>query len=56
VLDWDGTAVENRHEDAAPVRERFERLLQLGVRIVITTGTHFGNIHQHGEDTPEIRD
>jgi hypothetical protein len=44
VLDWDGTAVENRHEDATGVRERFTRLLRLGVRIVVMTGTNFGNI------------
>ena len=44
ILDWDGTAVENRHEDAGPVRTRFEHLLDLGVRIAVVTGTHFGNI------------
>lgn len=47
VLDWDGTAVDNRRQDASAVRERFVHLLQLGVRIVITTGTNFANIdHQ----------
>jgi len=44
VLDWDGTAVENRRQDAGPVRERFTDLLRMGVRIAITTGTNFGNI------------
>lgn len=44
VLDWDGTAVENRREDATPTRSRFERLLRLGVRLVVVTGTHFENI------------
>jgi len=44
VLDWDGTAVENRRENAGPARDRFVRLLQHGVQIVITTGTNFGNI------------
>jgi trehalose/maltose hydrolase-like predicted phosphorylase/hydroxymethylpyrimidine pyrophosphatase-like HAD family hydrolase len=44
VLDWDGTAVENREEDVTVLRERFVRLLQLGVRIVITSGTHVENI------------
>lgn len=46
VLDWDGTAVANRREDASPLRDRFARLLQFGVRIVVTTGTHFENVDQ----------
>jgi hypothetical protein len=54
VLDWDGTAVENRQEDASPVRERLTCLLQFGVSIVITTGTHFGNID--GQLCEAIRD
>lgn len=44
AFDWDGTAVENRLEDATPVRERIQHLLGLDAYIVITTGTHFGNI------------
>jgi hypothetical protein len=44
AFDWDGTAVENRREDATLVRERIQHLLGLNVYIVITTGTHFGNI------------
>src|ERR1700730_4709249 len=46
ILDWDGTAVENRHADASAVRQRFEYLLNLGVRIAVVTGTNFGNINK----------
>jgi phosphoglycolate phosphatase-like HAD superfamily hydrolase len=44
VLDWDGTAVENRRADAGAVRDRFEQLLQLGMPIAVTTGTNFDNV------------
>lgn len=44
AFDWDGTAVVDRHEDAAPTRELLERLLELDVLVVIVTGTNFGNI------------
>jgi trehalose/maltose hydrolase-like predicted phosphorylase len=44
VFDWDGTAVVDRREDAAPTRDLLERLLELDVLIVIVTGTNLGNI------------
>lgn len=44
VFDWDGTAVESRREDAAPLRGPIERLLRSEVLIVIVTGTNFRNI------------
>jgi kojibiose phosphorylase len=47
AFDWDGTAVMSRQEDAGPVRALIERLLDLGVAIVVITGTNFSNIdHQ----------
>ncbi len=44
AFDWDGTAVENRYVDAAPVARVLEELMKFGVYIVIITGTNFGNI------------
>src|SRR5262245_30437149 len=44
VFDWDGTAVEDRREDAAPTVQVVERLLELDVLVVIVTGTNFGNV------------
>jgi kojibiose phosphorylase len=44
VFDWDGTAVEDRREDATPTRDVVERLLELDVLVVVVTGTNFGNI------------
>ncbi|MCL5264464.1 MAG: glycoside hydrolase family 65 protein [Chloroflexi bacterium] len=44
AFDWDGTAVMSRLEDATPVRQRLEPLLQFGVQVVVITGTNFGNI------------
>jgi kojibiose phosphorylase len=44
ALDWDGTAVMSRREDAALVRDLMDRLLSQGVVIVIITGTNFANI------------
>jgi len=44
VLDWDGTAVVDRHEDASAVRAALERLLRAGVPVVIVTGTSAHNI------------
>ncbi len=44
AFDWDGTAVENRYVDAAPVAHVLEELMKFGVYIVIITGTNFGNI------------
>jgi hypothetical protein len=44
VFDWDGTAVMDRNEDASEVRLLLEVLLNLGVQIVVITGTNFGNV------------
>ncbi|MBI2863108.1 MAG: glycoside hydrolase family 65 protein [Chloroflexi bacterium] len=44
VFDWDGTAVPSRTADAIEVRRRLERLLELGILIVVITGTSFANI------------
>jgi kojibiose phosphorylase len=44
VFDWDGTAVADRREDATPIRNVLERLLDLDVLVVIVSGTNFGNI------------
>ncbi len=44
AFDWDGTAVASRSEDAARVRKAIERLLELGVYVVVITGTNFQNI------------
>jgi hypothetical protein len=39
AFDWDGTAVMSRREDATCVRISVEKLLRLGVSIVIVTAT-----------------
>lgn len=44
VVDWDGTAVRDRHEDASALRARIRALLARGVDVVIVTGTHLLNI------------
>lgn len=44
AFDWDGTAVVNRRADATIVRDQIERLLKLGVYVVVITGTNFGNV------------
>lgn len=44
AFDWDGTAVVNRKADASLVTSKLESLLQLGVYIVVVTGTNFDNI------------
>lgn len=44
VLDWGGTAVMSRREDATLVRDLMDRLLRQGVVIAIITGTNFANI------------
>ncbi|MDP2726721.1 MAG: hypothetical protein Q8P59_04185, partial [Dehalococcoidia bacterium] len=44
AFDWDGTAVASRNEDATPVQRLLERLLELGVYIVVITGTNFQNV------------
>jgi kojibiose phosphorylase len=44
AFDWDGTAVANRADDATAVRSSLERLLRVGVPIVVITGTSFQNV------------
>jgi len=44
AFDWDGTAVVSRAADAARVVGLLDRLLGLGVRIAIVTGTNFDNV------------
>lgn len=44
VFDWDGTAVADRREEAAPLRDRLLALLAQGVVAVIVTGTHVRNV------------
>jgi hydroxymethylpyrimidine pyrophosphatase-like HAD family hydrolase len=46
VCDWDGTAVEDRAQDASEVAARIKKLLRLGIRFVIVTGTHFENVNR----------
>lgn len=47
IFDWDGTAVVDRREDATPLVTVAEPLLDLGIWLVVVTGTNFGNIdHQ----------
>jgi hypothetical protein len=44
VFDWDGTAVPDRQADAAAVRSVLERLVALGMDVVVVSGTHVGNV------------
>jgi kojibiose phosphorylase len=44
AFDWDGTAVANRADDAAPVRGPIARLLRCGVLVVVITGTNLRNV------------
>lgn len=44
AFDWDGTAVMNRCEGDGAVRATIERLLELGVLVVVITGTNFSNV------------
>jgi kojibiose phosphorylase len=46
VLDWDGTAVADRQEDASVIRAAFERLLRAGVPVVVVTGTNAPNVER----------
>lgn len=46
AFDWDGTAVRDRREDAAPLRQVLERLLETGVWIAVITGTHVENLER----------
>jgi trehalose/maltose hydrolase-like predicted phosphorylase len=44
VFDWDGTAVPDRHADAAGMRQLVEALCAAGFHIGIVSGTHVGNV------------
>src|SRR5262245_31235111 len=44
ICDWDGTAVASRTSDASRVGALIDRLLAIGVRIVIVTGTNLSNV------------
>jgi hypothetical protein len=44
VFDWDGTAVPDRHADAARVRELVEALCASGLHVGVVSGTHVGNV------------
>jgi len=44
AFDWDGTAVENRKTDAAIITSKLEKLLKLGIYIVVISGTNINNI------------
>src|SRR5262245_9600900 len=44
VFDWDGTAVPDRQADAGAVRETVEALCELGMHVVVVSGTHVGNV------------
>jgi trehalose/maltose hydrolase-like predicted phosphorylase len=44
AFDWDGTAVASRADDATPVRGPIERLLRVGVLVVVITGTNLANV------------
>jgi hypothetical protein len=44
VFDWDGTAVADRHADAARLRSPVERASACGLELAIVSGTHVGNV------------
>jgi hypothetical protein len=44
ICDWDGTAVTDRREDAGALGGLLAELDQLGVWVVVVTGTNVGNI------------
>src|SRR5690349_6941758 len=44
IFDWDGTALDSRTEDAAPLANLVECLLRRGVWIVVVTGTRFDHV------------
>jgi len=53
-FDWDGTAVTDRHADAAPVRSRVERLAALGVDVAVISGTNAANIDGQLRARPQV--
>ena len=47
AFDWDGTAVDSRKSDATRVVSLLDRLLGLGARVAVVTGTNLHNVlHQ----------
>lgn len=44
VFDWDGTAVPDRRAGAAPLRRLVHQLTEIGVELVVVSGTHVGNL------------
>jgi trehalose/maltose hydrolase-like predicted phosphorylase len=44
VFDWDGTAVPGRQADADELRALVEELCELGLDLIVITGTHVGNV------------
>jgi kojibiose phosphorylase len=44
AFDWDGTAVTSRHADATRVVGLLDRLLGIGVRVAVITGTSLANV------------
>ncbi len=49
AFDWDGTAVDSRKSDASHVVSLLDRLMSVGVRVAVVTGTNLQNVmHQVG--------
>ncbi len=46
AFDWDGTAVRDRRADARPVARALQELMELGVYVVLITGTNYTNIER----------
>src|SRR5215471_1162594 len=44
VFDWDGTAVPDRHADAAEIRTLVEQLSAVGFHMAVVTGTNIRNV------------
>jgi len=44
VFDWDGTAVADRHADAAGLRLLVEEACAAGLDLAVVSGTHVGNV------------
>ena len=46
AFDWDGTAVPDRYSDSSELVEVLSSLLDLGIYIIVITGTNINNIHK----------
>jgi len=46
AFDWDGTAVKDRRADARPVARALQELMELGIYVVLITGTNYTNIER----------